>query len=81
MKVKTILFSLRAAARLINVRHKGSESTTPSLLGPLHLSGWLHANMGVEFGRELSDTLLRVFLSGWIYNYEGNAAVCFAVGF
>lgn len=26
-------------ARLINMRHKGSDSATPSLLGPLYLSG------------------------------------------
>lgn len=69
------------SVRLINVSHKGCDSTTPSLLEPLYLSG-LACMLTLEWcWREMSDMLLRVFLLSWIYYYKGNAAVCFAAGF
>lgn len=67
--------------RLINVSHKGSDSTTPSLLEPLYLSR-LACKLTLGWGRgELSDMSLRVFLLCWIYHYTGNAAVCSTEGF
>lgn len=65
------------------MRHKERDSATPSLLGPLSLSGlacmltWGWSGMVVAVG----DTLLRVFLSDWIYPCKRNTAVYFAGGF